>query len=84
MAEDMMQENVENKSPQLNQAGKKSTLFLLKEIKGIYLLLENFCFIYSLSEPSRSKRPGYTKIQAEQKRWGPCFGLPEFIKIDHS
>ena len=51
MAEDMMKENVENKSPQLNQTGNKSTLFLLKEIKEFYLLLENFCFIYSLSEP---------------------------------
>ena len=82
MAEDMMQENVENKSPQLNQAGKKSTLFLLKEIKGFYLLLENFCFIYFLSEPSRSKRPGYKeKIQAEQKRWEPCFGLPVKVWI---
>ena len=81
----MMKENVENKSPQLNQTGNKSTLFLLKEIKEFYLLLENFCFIYSLSEPSRSKRPGYKgKVQAEQKRWGPCFGLPEFIKIYYS
>ena len=69
MAEDMMKENVENKSPQLNQTGNKSTLFLLKEIKEFYLLLENFCFIYSLSDPSRSKRPGYKgKVQAEQKR----------------
>ena len=30
MAEDMMKQNVENKSPQLNQTGKKSKLFLLK------------------------------------------------------
>lgn len=69
MAEKMMKQNVENKSPQLNQTGKKSKLFLLKENKGFYVLLENFCFIYSLPEPSRSKRPGYKeKIQAEQKR----------------
>ena len=44
MAEDMMKQNVENKSPQLNQTGKKSKLFLLKENKGFYLLLENFLF----------------------------------------
>ena len=47
MAEKMMKQNVENKSPQLNQTGKKSKLFLLKENKGFYVLLENFCFIYS-------------------------------------
>ena len=69
MAEDMIKKNVENKSHQLNQAGKKSKLFLLKKNKGFYLLLENFCFIYSLAEPSRSKMPGYKeKTQVEQKR----------------
>lgn len=67
MAEDMIKQKVENKSLQLNQAGKKSKFFLLKENKGFYLLLENSC---SLSEPPRSKRPGYKeKIQAEQKRF---------------
>lgn len=30
----MIKKNVENKSHQLNQAGKKSKLFLLKKIKG--------------------------------------------------
>lgn len=29
-----MKQNVENKSPQLNQTGKKSKLFVLKKIKG--------------------------------------------------
>ena len=49
MAEDMIKQKVENKSLQLNQAGKKSKFFLLKENKGFYLLLENSCFSFRAS-----------------------------------
>ena len=68
----------------LKQTARHS--FYWKKLKGFISCSKNsVLFIYSLSEPSRSKRPGMDtkkKYKRNKKRWEPCFGLPEFIEIN--